>query len=293
MKKTKNKDKEKGVSEKSVTSWHLQIRTLVAFQLSSIINAKLQGRIDGQNTDMHMPCLVYPVDILLNANHRSGNGSAPLGSNDSFPITWRRHPESCPGGYANPRTRRKWKSNDNFNSTSNSPPSRSGDREYIRSPQILPSIGAVTEVSYTLNSQAVKMSKLVPLTVIKGAGHEFIPLPQGENATVADFHTIRTKTDAPAHITSGFYKIEAGPARPAHYDFEESKYVLSGQIDVLDEATGITHHLVPGDFAFFHVGSKVKFSTQSQGFAFYAVTRPVRAPHPNLKGREEDTKSRL
>lgn len=77
------------------------------------------------------------------------------------------------------------------------------------------------------------MSKLVPLTVIKGAGHEFIPLPQGENATVADFHTIRTKTDAPAHITSGFYKIEAGPARPAHYDFEESKYVLSGQIDVL------------------------------------------------------------
>ncbi|KLO91903.1 uncharacterized protein LW93_14799 [Fusarium fujikuroi] len=156
------------------------------------------------------------------------------------------------------------------------------------------------------------MSKLVPLTVIKGAGHEFIPLPQGENATVADFHTIRTKTDAPAHITSGFYKIEAGPARPAHYDFEESKYVLSGQIDVLDEATGITHHLVAGDFAFFHVGSKVKvsthppipllgdailtymqFSTQSQGFAFYAVTRPVRAPHPNLKGREEDTKSRL
>lgn len=25
-----------------------------------------------------------------------------------------------------------------------------------------------------------------------------------------------------------------------------------------DEATGITHHLVPGDFAFFHVGTKVK-----------------------------------
>ena len=25
-----------------------------------------------------------------------------------------------------------------------------------------------------------------------------------------------------------------------------------------DEATGVTHHLVPGDFAFFHVGSKVK-----------------------------------
>ncbi|KAK0372049.1 amidase [Colletotrichum limetticola] len=135
---------------------------------------------------------------------------------------------------------------------------------------------------------------LVPLTVIKGAGHEFIPLPEGENATVADFHSIRTNTkDSPAHFTSGFYKIVAGPARPAHYNFEETKYVLNGQIDILDEATGITHHLVPGDFAFFHVGSKVKFSTKSEGLAFYAVTRPVRVPHPNLKGREEDTKSKL
>ncbi|KAJ6039560.1 hypothetical protein N7499_004524 [Penicillium canescens] len=136
-------------------------------------------------------------------------------------------------------------------------------------------------------------SNIVPLTVIKGAGHEFIPLPQGENATTADFHSIRTKTtDSPSYFTSGFYKIEAGPERPAHYNFEETKYVLSGQIDILDEATGVTHHLVPGDFAFFHVGSKVKFSTKSQGLAFYAVTRPIRNPHPNLKGREEK-KARL
>ncbi|KAJ5170568.1 uncharacterized protein N7500_003351 [Penicillium coprophilum] len=135
-------------------------------------------------------------------------------------------------------------------------------------------------------------SGIVPLTVIKGAGHEFIPLPRGENATTADFHSIRTKTESPAHFTSGFYKIEAGPERPASYNFEETKYVLSGQIDVLDEATGITHHLVQGDFAFFYVGSKVKFSTKSQGLAFYAVTRPARSSHPNLKGREED-KARL
>ena len=75
--------------------------------------------------------------------------------------------------------------------------------------------------------------KLVPLTVIKGAGQEHIPLPKGDNATVADFHTIRTKTESPAHLTSGFYKIVAGPEKPASYDFEETKYVLSGQIDVL------------------------------------------------------------
>lgn len=74
--------------------------------------------------------------------------------------------------------------------------------------------------------------------------------------------SIRTKTqDSPTYLTSGFYKITAGPARPAHYTFEETKYVLSGQIDVLDQATGITHHLVPGDFAFFHVGSQVEVSS--------------------------------
>lgn len=77
-----------------------------------------------------------------------------------------------------------------------------------------------------------------------------------------------------------------------HYACEETKYVISGQIDVLDEATGITHHLVPGDFAFFYVGSKVQFSTKSTGFAFYAVTRPVKAAHPNLKGREEDARGK-
>lgn len=85
---------------------------------------------------------------------------------------------------------------------------------------------------------------MTPLTVIKGAGHEFIPLPQGENATTADFHSIRTKTDSPAYVTSGFYKIEAGPSRPANYTFEESKYVLSGQIDILVRP----FHIRPGPY---------------------------------------------
>jgi hypothetical protein len=56
---------------------------------------------------------------------------------------------------------------------------------------------------------------------------------------------------------------------------------------IQDEATGVTHHLVPGDFAFFHVGTKVQFSTKSSGFAFYTVTRPIRDPHPHLEGRAE------
>jgi uncharacterized cupin superfamily protein len=108
-------------------------------------------------------------------------------------------------------------------------------------------------------------------------------------------NSIRTKTtDSPAYLTSGFYKIQAGPTRDIpQYTYEETKYVLSGQIDVLDEATGITHHLVAGDFAFFHVGSKAQFSTKSHGMAFFAVTRPIITQHPNLKGREEEVKAKL
>ncbi|KAJ5543118.1 hypothetical protein N7461_009121 [Penicillium sp. DV-2018c] len=160
----------------------------------------------------------------------------------------------------------------------------------------------------------ITVSAPVPLVVIKGARDAAFPLPEGLNANVADFHTARTETESPAYITSGFYRIVAGPERPATYTYEESKYVISGEIDVhvcvsssptprwkvsinvdgvinnycvvQDEATGITHNLVAGDFAYFHVGAKVKFSTKSEGAAFYAVTRPVAAAHPTLKVTE-------
>ncbi|KAI4928086.1 uncharacterized protein J4E92_005568 [Alternaria infectoria] len=153
-----------------------------------------------------------------------------------------------------------------------------------------------TGTTFTQNNIHTTMSqKYVPLTIIKGAGHEYIPIPEGESAIVADFHSIRTQTtDSPTYLTSGFYRIKAGPTRNIPtYDYEETKYVLNGQIDVLDEATGVTHHLVAGDFAFFHVGSKAQFSSKSGGTAFFAVTRPVITQHPGLKGREEKVLSKL
>jgi uncharacterized cupin superfamily protein len=106
--------------------------------------------------------------------------------------------------------------------------------------------------------------------------------------------SVRTQTtDTPTYLTSGFYRIAPGPVRDIPpYTYEETKYVLSGQIDVLDEATGVTHHLVAGDFAFFHVGSKAQFSSKSGGMAFFAVTRAVINEHPGLKGREEVVTSR-
>lgn len=54
------------------------------------------------------------------------------------------------------------------------------------------------------------------------------------DALILRYRTRTATDDGPTHITSGFYKISEGPARNApQYSFEESKYVLNGQIDVL------------------------------------------------------------
>lgn len=48
---------------------------------------------------------------------------------------------------------------------------------------------------------------------------------------------------------------------------------------VQDEATGITHHLTPGDFAFFHVGSKVKVRYDQH--PFFTLRSPGRSEKNN------------
>lgn len=76
-------------------------------------------------------------------------------------------------------------------------------------------------------------NNLVPLTIIKGAGHEHIPIPEGDCAIVADFHSIKSqRTDSTPYLTTGFYRVVPGPTRYGSYDYEETKYVLKGQIDV-------------------------------------------------------------
>lgn len=53
-----------------------------------------------------------------------------------------------------------------------------------------------------------------------------------------------------------------------------------------DEITKIAEQ-VPGDFAFFYLGSKVEFLTKVSGLASYAITRPVKTPYPKSTDRIE------
>jgi len=138
---------------------------------------------------------------------------------------------------------------------------------YLRSPKLilltLPCQQCLESLFLSPSSKALATSSSLsrrvrtqplPISTRKSSFHSLLRSPSSNVV-----FSIRTNTtDSPTYFTSGFYKIEAGPARPAFYTFEETKYVLNGQIDILDEATGITHHLVPGDFAFFNVNTKVQ-----------------------------------
>ena len=76
-------------------------------------------------------------------------------------------------------------------------------------------------------------NNIVPLTIIKGAGYEHIPIPDGECAIIADFHSVKSQSShSTPYLTTGFYRVVPGPTRYGAYDYEETKYVLKGQIDI-------------------------------------------------------------
>ena len=88
-------------------------------------------------------------------------------------------------------------------------------------------------------------NKIVPLTIIKGAGHEHIPIPEGECAIIADFHSIKSQSShSTPYLTTGFYRVVPGPTRYGEYDYEETKYVLKGQIDITVRSQSISKSLL-------------------------------------------------
>lgn len=90
-------------------------------------------------------------------------------------------------------------------------------------------------------TRPVSSNKIVPLTIIKGAGHEHIPIPEGECAIIADFHSVKSQSShSTPYLTTGFYRVVPGPTRYGEYDYEETKYVLKGQIDIT-----VSYHQLP------------------------------------------------
>jgi len=116
----------------------------------------------------------------------------------------------------------------------------------------------------------------VPMTYFAKASTEFaakLPLIGNENAFLGD---IATSTDAKAPISAGFYRLEPGTPLVYDYTYHEMKIIVSGSMDISDE-TGKKVHAVAGDVFYFPAGSKITFTTEEGGLAFFTGQRKADA----------------
>ncbi|KAJ5825329.1 ethanolamine utilization protein (EutQ) [Penicillium riverlandense] len=97
------------------------------------------------------------------------------------------------------------------------------------------------------------------------------PLIANENAYLGDvFSSDKNNADKP--ISCGFYRLEKGTPLIYEYHYDEMKIIVEGQFEISDE-TGQTVTAGPGDVFYFPKGSKITFTTQDYGLAFYTGQR--------------------
>lgn len=91
----------------------------------------------------------------------------------------------------------------------------------------------------------------------------------GINASLQDLVSSSNNTSP---ISCGFFKIEAGNPLPYTYSYDEWKIMLEGEMTISEE-DGETIRLKPGDVVYFDSGTKVTFSSNTSGTAFYVGQR--------------------
>jgi len=97
------------------------------------------------------------------------------------------------------------------------------------------------------------------------------PLLANENAFLGDVATSEAN-DPKAPISCGFYRLEKGTPLVYEYTYHELKIILEGHFDISDE-TGQKVHATKGDVFYFPKGSKITFTTEDYGLAFYTGQR--------------------
>jgi ethanolamine utilization protein EutQ (cupin superfamily) len=89
---------------------------------------------------------------------------------------------------------------------------------------------------------------------------------------IANYYSV-CSTDDKAPISAGFYRLEKGTPLVYGYHYDEMKIIIDGHFDISDEA-GNKAHGVKGDVFYFPKGSKITFTTEDFGLAFYTGQRP-------------------
>ena len=92
---------------------------------------------------------------------------------------------------------------------------------------------------------------------------------EGINAFLQD--TISSENEE-APITCGFFKMESGNPLEYTYSYDECKIMLEGEMTISEDG-GDSIAMKPGDVVYFDSGTKVTFTSNSSGKAFYVGQR--------------------
>ncbi|KAI2463607.1 putative ethanolamine utilization protein [Annulohypoxylon bovei var. microspora] len=126
-------------------------------------------------------------------------------------------------------------------------------------------------VSKISKNKSKMSSDPVPMTYYAKASSVKPPLIANENAFLGDVSS-SDKIDPEKPISAGFYRLEKGTPLVYAYHYHEMKIIIEGSFDISDEA-GNKAHAVPGDVFYFPKGSKITFTTEDYGLAFYTGQR--------------------
>ncbi|OTA69627.1 putative ethanolamine utilization protein [Hypoxylon sp. EC38] len=126
-------------------------------------------------------------------------------------------------------------------------------------------------ISKNKSGTGSKTTGPVPMTYYAKAQSVKPPLIANENAYLGDVSSSE-KIDREKPISAGFYRLEKGTPLVYEYTYHEMKIILEGSYDISDEA-GNKVHAVPGDVFYFPKGSKITFTTEDYGLAFYTGQR--------------------
>ena len=93
----------------------------------------------------------------------------------------------------------------------------------------------------------------------------------GVNAYLDD---VVSSNDPSAPITCGFFRMEKGNPLEYTYSYDETKIIISGEMDISEE-NGETVHATAGDVVFFAKGAKITFTSESSGLGFFCGQRKL------------------
>jgi uncharacterized cupin superfamily protein len=174
---------------------------------------------------------------------------------------------------------------------SSPPPERNSSQDFCYSTS--PHLKTYLESLHSyLNAEKMASTEKIAMTHFPKASTEFaakLPLIGNENAFLGDiacsfvflaslpnayshYTNVRGRTDSKAPISAGFYRLEPGTPLVYDYTYHEMKIIVSGSFDISDE-TGNKVHAVAGDVFYFPKGSKITFTTEEGGLAFYTGQR--------------------